>query len=141
MSDLTFETRSNDWPDLDEMVTAGLLANAEETGAPPRECVPLVVSVSRRGKNMGGLVGKTLWGWLSVDRIWVAPALRAHGIGRKLMRFAEEEAKRRGCKHVLVDTMSFQVQGFYEKLGYEMWGTLDDFPEGHQRIFFQKRNI
>jgi hypothetical protein len=34
--------------------------------------------------------------------------------------------------------MSFQAQPFYEKLGFSVFGTLDDLPVGHQRIFLKK---
>ncbi|MGC6728099.1 hypothetical protein ACP0GO_26835, partial [Escherichia coli] len=38
-----------------------------------------------------------------------------------------------------LDTYSFQARGFYEKLGYTVFGTIDDFPPGHQRFFGRKR--
>jgi hypothetical protein len=34
--------------------------------------------------------------------------------------------------------MSFQALQFYQKLGYTMFGVLDDLPEGSQRIFLKK---
>jgi hypothetical protein len=35
--------------------------------------------------------------------------------------------------------MSFQALPFYQKLGYEKWGELNDFPIGHTRHFLKKR--
>jgi hypothetical protein len=37
-----------------------------------------------------------------------------------------------------LDTMSFQALDFYLKLGYTVFGRLDDLPEGHSRIFLKK---
>jgi GNAT superfamily N-acetyltransferase len=54
------------------------------------------------------------------------------------MAAAEEEARRRGCHHALLDTFDFQARSLYERLGYEVFGTLDDFPRGHQRFFMRK---
>jgi hypothetical protein len=54
------------------------------------------------------------------------------------MRAAETEALRRGCDHAMVDTFDFQAPGFYEKLGYVVWGVLDDYAGGHQRIYYRK---
>jgi ribosomal protein S18 acetylase RimI-like enzyme len=51
---------------------------------------------------------------------------------------AEQEAKARGCRGVWLDTYSFQARGFYERLGYAVFGTLDDYPPGQSRIFLHK---
>jgi hypothetical protein len=39
----------------------------------------------------------------------------------------------------VLDTFSFQARGFYEKLGYCVFGTLDDYPPGHSRFYLTKR--
>ena len=45
--------------------------------------------------------------------------------------------------HVLRDlapnTFDFQAPGFYEKLGFEVFGVLADYPPGHKRFFMVKR--
>jgi len=33
---------------------------------------------------------------------------------------------------------SFQARGFYEKVGYTVFGRLDDCPPGHSRFYMQK---
>jgi len=64
--------------------------------------------------------------------------MRGAGLGRRLIKQAEEEAVRRGCRGVWLDTFSWQARGFYEKLGYSVFGTIDDYPPGHQRFFLKK---
>lgn len=54
--------------------------------------------------------------------------LRGQGYGKELMARAEEDAVRRGATHAFLTTFSFQAQGFYERLGYRVVGTLDDYP-------------
>jgi GNAT superfamily N-acetyltransferase len=54
---------------------------------------------------------------------------------RRLMAVAEEEAVRRGCRNAWLDTHEFQAPGFYEKLGYAVFGKLADYPPGFARIF------
>ena len=88
---------------------------------------------------IGGLNGYTHWGWLFVACLWVADELRGQGIGKELIAQAEREAVERGCKHAWLDTFDFQARGFYEKLGYGVFGVLEDFPVGHSRYFLQKR--
>ena len=50
------------------------------------------------------------------------------------MQAMEAEAIRRGCRGAYLDTFSYQARPFYERLGYEVFGTLDDYPAGHQRF-------
>lgn len=92
-----------------------------------------------RGRLVGGLLGSTYWRWLTLDFLWVAEDLRGRGHGRQLLMAAEREALRRGCQHACLDTFSFQSKGFYERLDYVAFGTLDDFPGEHRRYFLRKK--
>jgi len=90
------------------------------------------------GVVAGGLWGCTSLGWLHIQMLFVPAPLRGLGIGSALIASAEAEAIRRGCRGAHVDTFSFQAVGFYQKLGFSRFGTLDDCPPGHQRLFFCK---
>jgi GNAT superfamily N-acetyltransferase len=92
-----------------------------------------------RGALVGGLLGSTYWQWLTIDFLWVAEDLRGRGHGRQLVMAAEGEAKRRGCKYACLDMFSFQAKGFHERLGYLVFGVLDDFPGRHKRYFLRKK--
>ena len=87
---------------------------------------------------MGGVIGATYWDWFQLDLMWVKEELRGHGYGRRLLTLAENEARRRGARHVHLDTFSFQAPGFYEKCGYQVFGVLQDYPAGHQRFYLAK---
>ena len=55
------------------------------------------------------------------------------------MQEAEQQAQAQGCSHLLVDTMSFQALPFYQKNGYQLQMTLDNFPEtGSARHYLSK---
>jgi ribosomal protein S18 acetylase RimI-like enzyme len=90
------------------------------------------------GAIAGGVLAESYWNWLYIDLLWVEEALRGQGYGRRLMLTAEEEGRKRGAKNAYLDTFSFQAPGFYEKLGYEVFGELPDFPAGHGRFFMKK---
>jgi ribosomal protein S18 acetylase RimI-like enzyme len=86
----------------------------------------------------GGLLGSVWGGVLFVRILWVAQALRGRGHGRRLLEAAEHRAVERGCRHVFLDTFSFQAPGFYEKPGYEIYARAEDWPVGHTHYFLRK---
>lgn len=101
----------------------------------------LVILLSHPESNdiMGGLYGTTAFSHLWIEILFVPESMRGAGIGRKLMALAEAEAVQRGCHAAALDTFSFQARGFYERLGYSVFGTLNDCPPGHSRFFLAKR--
>jgi GNAT superfamily N-acetyltransferase len=90
------------------------------------------------GSIAGGLLGDVYWGWLSINILWVDESFRHQGYGERLIKMAEDEALKMGCHAIHLDTMSFQAKPFYERLGYAVFGVLDDLPVGYQRIFMWK---
>lgn len=89
------------------------------------------------GTTKAGLSGVMAWGWLFVDAVWIHPDLRGHGAGRALMHHAEAYAAEHGCHSAWLDT--FQARGFYEALGYTVFGVLEDYPGTQSRAFLRKR--
>ena len=57
-------------------------------------------------------------GWLFIHLLWVKEEERGKGIGRDLLRKAEEEGRAFGCRFAFVDTFEFQAPDFYVKEGY-----------------------
>jgi GNAT superfamily N-acetyltransferase len=127
--------------DAISVILEGLHQHAEARGFPHRS-LPLTVYLrDQTDEIVGGLHGDMLYGWLYVSLFWVAEALRGQGAGRYLIESAETAALERGCKHAYLNTYSFQALGFYQALGYEIFGELDDFPEGQKRYFLRKTNL
>jgi GNAT superfamily N-acetyltransferase len=89
------------------------------------------------GGLAGGLFGVLAWQWLFVQALWVDDAWRRRGIGRALLARAEAHAAAAGCHSVWLDT--FQARGFYLALGYQEFGSLENYPEGQTRCFLRKR--
>jgi GNAT superfamily N-acetyltransferase len=119
-------------------VVQGLIG-FNEHHAPPENWRPLVLLAhDAEGALRGGLLGSTHWNWLHVSHLWIDGPARGRGLGRRLLLAAEAEARGRGCRHVHLDTFSFQARRFYESLGYEVFGELADYPPGHSRFFLRK---
>ena len=89
------------------------------------------------GEVKGGIYANAWAGMLFIKWLWIDEAHRGAGHGRALMAAAEAEGRRLGCSAAWLDTFEFQARPFYEKLGYELFGTLD-FPTGFKRYFMKK---
>lgn len=111
--------------------------NIAATGLP--EFFPVNFVLRGEGDDvMGGVLG-TLWGgWLHVSYLWVARVARGAGHGSRLMEAAEAYARCRGAVGATLETHSFQARPFYERLGYEVFGTIDGYPLGHAKFFMRK---
>ena len=106
----------------------------------PNDFRPLAIFLSdpETGETLGGLWGWTSFSFLHIDLLYLPESLRGTGLGRRMMNQAEEEAVQRGCHGVWLDTFSFQARGFYERLGYTVFGSIEDYPPGQSRFFLRK---
>ena len=91
------------------------------------------------GKIAGGLLGEIRWRWMYVSKLWVAESLRGQGYGSKLITAAESHAREEGCIGISLDTFEYQARPFYEKLGFELFGTLEGYPPGYRQFHLAKR--
>ena len=97
-----------------------------------------IYALDGAGRVVGGLVGGTIWGWLEIGVLWVDDPHRGRGLGRELMKRAEDEGRRRGCFAARLSTWDFQAPGLYERLGYTLYGKLEDYPPGFADYLFRK---
>ena len=131
-----------DTPSVEQrQIVVGGLVGYNDATASVAQFRELAVLSHDSGKLVGGLLGFTNWNWLFIKQLWVSEALRGSGLGRRLVTAAEGEAVRRGCAHAHCDTFGFQALPFYEKLGYHVFGRLEDYPPGHTRYYLEKRNL
>jgi GNAT superfamily N-acetyltransferase len=90
------------------------------------------------GRIEAGISGHT-WGEAAEVRfLWVDEPRRRTGIGGRLLHAAEEEARARGCRKVVLSTHSFQAPDFYRKHGYVIAGEVADYPRGHRHLLLEK---
>jgi GNAT superfamily N-acetyltransferase len=121
-----------------EAMRAMLDTDTQPLLGPARPHLLVIPILDDFGTAMGGLWGFTLFQWLCVQMLVVPVALRRRGVGTAIMRAAEREAARRGCRGAHVDAFDFQAGPFYRKLGYDLFGVLRDYPPGHRRLYFRK---
>jgi ribosomal protein S18 acetylase RimI-like enzyme len=100
--------------------------------------VPVAVWLRRHGRVLGGAYGDTHYGWLYLSALWVDEEARGQGWGSRLVGRFEAEGAARGCHGAWVDTYGFQAPNFYERVGYQEFGRLEEFPPGSVRHFYWK---
>ncbi|MCL2354989.1 MAG: GNAT family N-acetyltransferase [Oscillospiraceae bacterium] len=68
--------------------------------------------------------------WVWLDLLYVDDHCRGFDVGTKLMTSVEKFAKENGCIGIRTTTWDFQARGFYEKMGFVVFGQLENFPIG-----------
>ena len=78
---------------------------------------------------VGGAYGSLDDGyWCHLKLLFVEAEYRGQDIATRLIEQVEQFAKTHHCVGVRTETWSFQARGFYEKLGFELYGQLDNHP-------------
>jgi len=65
-----------------------------------------------------------------IKRMWVDPAVRGHGIGRRLLTALEAAAAELGCRTVRLDTAAYLTEALplYQSAGYVEIAAYNDNP-------------
>jgi GNAT superfamily N-acetyltransferase len=122
------------------VIRDGLSAyNLEKAGYRDQRPLAVLVSDPDNGRVLGGLIGRTSFGLLYVDRFFLPEALRRQGLGTQILAAAEAEGMRRGCSRAILSTLSFQAPDFYRRQGWQVLGRIDCDPPGHTRFMMTKR--
>jgi len=126
-------------PDFERLVGAGLNAfNDAVVGYADRLPLHVIVRDGEGGAVLGGISGRTSLGLLFIDLVYLPESLRGQDIGTRMMALVEEEARRRGCRAGVLYTISFQAPGFYQRLGWRVFGEVPCDPPGTSRVFLTK---
>ena len=77
-------------------------------------------------------------GTLNIDWLWCRESIRGQGYGTQLIKAMESHALSNGINHIKLETADFQALGFYQKLGYSIYGELENYPIGHTAYCLKK---
>jgi GNAT superfamily N-acetyltransferase len=116
------------------------LAAYNKINGPPSGFQPLAILLRDpdTGETVGGLWGKTSFNWVFIELLVVPDHWRGQNIGTMLLRKAEEVGRERNCIGLWLYTFGFQARDFYEKNGFEVFGTIDDYPRDSNCSFMRK---
>jgi ribosomal protein S18 acetylase RimI-like enzyme len=91
------------------------------------------------GNVVGGINASTMLRVMHLEALWVADEVRKLGYGRELVLAAERIGFEKGCITSQTWSLSFQAPGFYQKIGYEVLGVYDGYPDGITETVLMKR--
>jgi GNAT superfamily N-acetyltransferase len=121
------------------VVMDGLRAyNEERAGVSDARQLAILARDPDTGEVVGGLLGRSYLGLLTVERFFLPENLRRGGLGGRILAMAEEEGRRRGCTRAVLSTLHFQAPGFYLKQGWEVAARIECAPPGHTRFYMTK---
>ncbi|MGG4396375.1 GNAT family N-acetyltransferase [Paenibacillus thiaminolyticus] len=93
----------------------------------------------KSGQVIGGIFCETYNYCLYIDMFWIADDYRGKGYGKAMIAKAESAGKEMGCIFAHTSTFSYQSPYFYQIMGYEIFGILDDYPDGIKQYFLKKK--
>ncbi len=91
------------------------------------------------GRAVGGLEAYTTIRIMALEVLWIDSRYRGQGYGRELLTRAERIAREHGCISVSSHCLSFQSPGFFHRLGYGAFGSVDAYMDGHTEDLLIKR--
>ncbi|MFJ7405966.1 MULTISPECIES: GNAT family N-acetyltransferase [unclassified Lysinibacillus] len=86
----------------------------------------------------GGILAEVCWNWLEIHTLMIDEDIRKLGFGKKLLLELEHMAIAKQCDFIKVDTLSFQALAFYEKHGYQVFGTLNNVGRDFKHYYLKK---
>lgn len=94
--------------------------------------------LERDGIIAGILVLEETAAGFLLDNVAVRPALHGHGLGRQLVAFAENEARRRGYDAIILYTHVMMTENIalYLRLGFVETGRVSE--KGFDRVYMRK---
>ncbi|WP_372872461.1 GNAT family N-acetyltransferase [Shewanella sp.] len=124
----------------DEVKSQIAAFNAEHWDASLRRPIGFK-KLSNTGELLAGIAGRTFGNWCLIDNFWVCASLRGQGVGSALLQTAEDEARARGCRWLLLDTLDFQAPDFYRARGYgEVW-CQQHYPVGDGKRWYLVKTL
>jgi GNAT superfamily N-acetyltransferase len=140
MGDLRLDVTETPGSEAEAVIRDGLGAyNFAKAGYRDHRPLAILVRDPESDDIVGGLLGRTSFGLLYVDRFFLPESRRKQGLGSRIIKMAEEEGRRRGCSRAMLTTLSFQAPGFYERQGWQVLARVECEPPGHTRFLMIKK--
>jgi len=79
------------------------------------------------------------WKTFCLVDLWVKEEYRGKGYATSLIQDVEKQARDFGCEIGVLETFNPAMRQLCEKMGWQVYGELKDYPPGHTRYYMSKR--
>ena len=99
-----------------------------EHGVPEANTRRLNVTVDDGGSVIGFVSGLTNRKWFNLTDLWIHKDHRNKGLGAKILKMLEDDARAIGMEHIYTWTTGYDSNDiFYKKQGYKQFTVFEDF--------------
>lgn len=91
------------------------------------------------GVMTAGCKGEIAFRSAHISELWVDPKHRGEGLGSRLIKSTEQFAKEKGCIRLHLETRNEKARELYEKLGYSVFGYLQNYEGENSFYYLEKR--
>ncbi|HHF7345045.1 TPA: GNAT family N-acetyltransferase [Legionella feeleii] len=98
-------------------------------------------TVINRASDASIIAGAFIWthgDTMYLDTLYVDKKYRKQGLGSLVLQTAEAKGLTLNCRRCITDTLGFQAQQFYEKLGYKVIAEVSGYIQGYARFYLEK---
>jgi GNAT superfamily N-acetyltransferase len=103
----------------------------------PRTSLNLVLK-NGHGRIIGGLLAFSTLKAVNFECLWVDKKYRNRGYGKVLLETLERKALKNGSQSILVMVYSFQSLEFFQRNGFEIFGSSDNYPNSITEYYLIK---
>jgi len=93
------------------------------------------------GKVLGRITAELFCDTVEIKFLVVSEEARGLGIGKKLVTAVENAAREKGCRHITLESMSFNNWQFYLAIGYEVLAKIPDSPMPGETHYFLHKTL
>jgi GNAT superfamily N-acetyltransferase len=123
-----------------ETLTLGISKNAEEKKGLSLHVEPFgFFHKDSQGIILAGCHGEMCYESMYISQLWVSKELRHQGLGTLLMQKAESLAKDSGCHLIAINTMDWEAELFYKKLGFKVDFVRSGYEKDSKMLFLSKK--
>lgn len=122
-----------------EALTEGISENAKEIKGIALQVQPFgFFHKDSQGVILAGCQGEICYKSMFISQLWVSEKLRHQGIGTLLMQKAEALAKDSDCQMLAINTMDWEAESFYKKLGFKVDFERSGYEKNSKMLFLSK---
>lgn len=127
---------------FEDKISQNITTEAEKIALVKKIKPLILIARDKSHKKVGGLTAYRYYGSLQIDVLWVEPEYRKKGIGKALLKRAEQIAINENINMITLSTMEWwNSVDFYKAQGFVVEFTRDGFYKNYKQIHLKKMII